>query len=296
MNNNKHFVPGRVINSKLEPVEKGYVMLRECNGNEELILNAARVSHGNAARQLTLDEHLIRFMWRHGHTSPFEHISFTFLIKCPIFIARQWFRHRTGKYNEVSGRYTQMEDQFWMPEISDLRNQSVINHQCSGTEVPNATEELMYAEESIKIAYTAYENLIKSGVSREMARAVLPASIMTKFYFTIDLHNLLHFLKLRLAADAQPEIRYYAEAIKNIIMPHIPMTWQAFEDFTLNAVTLTWPDIKVLQTLNIQVLAQTDGKFKTKREENEFNDKVKKMFKAEPFGVPHLRGGPTPPK
>lgn len=250
----KHYVRGQVVDSNLKQVESGFVeLISSPAGNvEEIILKSARVSHNTDNKALIgRDTGLIRYLWQHKHTSPFEHVSFTFHISCPMFVARQWFRHRTGKFNEISARYTEMADHFWFPEDGDLRNQSKVNHQCSGDGV--IASDLAQWGESIKTSYSLYERLLADGVAREQARAVLPVSLMTRFYFTMDLHNLLHFLELRLAADAQPEIRYFAEAIKNLIAPIVPITWKAFEDFTLNTITFTGREIEYLQKTGLTI-------------------------------------------
>jgi thymidylate synthase (FAD) len=195
-----------------------------------------------------------------------------------MFVKNQWMRHRTGKYNEISARYTQMDDHFWFPRSNDLRTQSSTNHQCSGTGTPSITNnELTNSGKSIAESYRCYENLLTAGVAREQARAILPLNIFTKFYFTMDLHNLLHFLELRLAPDAQPEIRYYAEAIVKIIKPMIPMTWKAFEDFTLNKITFTGPEVAAIKSLKLEAMLPTTN-FATARERAEFIEKIKRLF------------------
>jgi thymidylate synthase (FAD) len=276
----KHYIKGRVVDSNIKDVEPGFVELVNAPGSdiEDIIVKSARVAHNNDTKVLSAqtNEKLIRYLWFNNHTSPFEHISFTFHVSCPMFIARQWFRHRTGKFNEISARYTKVEDHFWFPDNNSLRDQSTINHQSSGTELVNVSTEDW--EKSITDTYKIYNKLLADGVAREQARAILPVNIMTRFYFTMDLHNLLHFLELRLAPDAQPEIRYYAEAIEKIITPFVSTTMGAFKDYTINSITFNAAEIRKLQELNISInfgLSDDMGG----KEKKILEEKLKKLFK-----------------
>lgn len=269
-----------IVSGDNEPIGDGIVKLIGYTENmEDMIVKAARVSYGgennNTARS-NID--LIRFLFRHNHTSPFEHSSFTFLISCPIFVARQWFRHRTGKYNEISARYTEVEDHFWSPD--EFRGQSSSNRQCSDGIIDLPTEIHDEIKRTILTSYNTYNNLIGAGVAREQARAFLPQGTMTRFYFTMDLHNLLHFLELRLHPDAQPEIQEYARVISNIIKPLIPNVWAAFEDFKLNAITLTGPEIERIKELGLKLnipWSSAPSRI-TGREKKEFIEKINKIF------------------
>lgn len=273
----KSYIQGKVLNSNLEVVESGFIALVQSPaGNiEEIIDNSARVSYDghNKNRKPEERRNLIRFLLSNEHTSPFEHVSFTFHVRCPIFVARQWFRHRTGKYNEISARYTEVKDHFWMVESTELRKQSATNRQCSTTETA-ATDSWGAAANCLAALFKVYKKLLEDGVCREQARSILPQSTMTEFYFTMDLHNLLHFLRLRMADDAQPEIRYYAEAITSIIKLYIPDTWRAFEDFILNSVTFTASEIDFIKD---KLDDEWDDSKISKRERDNYEKKVKRM-------------------
>ncbi len=197
------------------------------------VVRAARVSYDKGTKTVRDDESLIRYLIRNEHWSPFEMVEFKFHVKAPIFVARQWFRHRTGSVNEISGRYSVLEDEFYVPE--KWRLQDTKNRQGSRGELDTLTNE--YATdaytEALDYAYKAYEALLSAGVAREMARMVLPLSTYTQFYWKQDLRNLLHFLKLRLDEHAQWEIREYAKAILSLIEPLVPVTVKAWKEIVL---------------------------------------------------------------
>ena len=197
------------------------------------IVRAARVSYGPGTKTLREDKKLIRYLLKHEHWSPFEMVEFKFHVKAPLFVARQWFRHRTASVNEVSGRYSVLEDEFYVPQywrLQDAKNKQGSYGNLKEVD-PLANEYAMGAyTEALEYAYRAYEALLSAGVAREMARMVLPLSTYTQFYWKQDLRNLLHFIKLRLSPDAQWEIRQYARAILEIIRPLVPVTVSAWED------------------------------------------------------------------
>lgn len=221
------------------------VKLIDHMGNDEAIVQAARVSYANAPNKSVRDDRaLIRFLMRHRHTTPFEMVEFKFYVKCPIFVARQWLRHRTASVNEISARYSVVQDDFFVPE--SLREQSKMNKQCSGDEFID-TNLVAKQKASCDLAFHVYDEMIKKGCSRELARCHLPQSTYTQFYWKIDLHNLLHFLKLRMHHHAQKEIRDLACAMYDIIKPIVPVTCEAFEDFVLNSVTLSRLEVEALR-------------------------------------------------
>ena len=197
------------------------------------IAQAARVSYGDGTKTINEDRGLIRYLLRHAHTTPLEMIEFKFHLKMPIFVCRQWARHRMSSTNEISGRYSIMKDEFYFPFFSDLRNQSQTNRQ--GSE--GAVEEALARYCTNKIiddadnTYNFYEYMIAGNVSREQARMVLPLNLYTEFYWKIDLHNLFHFLGLRADSHAQKEIRVYAEAIIDLLRPIAPVAFEAWEDY-----------------------------------------------------------------
>lgn len=234
------------------------------------ICQSARVSYGDGTKKINTDEGLIRYLMRNRHTSPFEMIELKFHIKAPIFIVRQWLRHRTASVNEISGRYSIMKDEFFEPE--KLCKQSNGNRQGRGEEV-NDDEDLksifsQYLGTTSKKAYEDYTKLIEGGVARETARIGLPLSLMSEFYWKIDLHNLYHFLSLRMDAHAQEEIRDFAEAMFNIVSQICPISSKAFKDYRLNSISLSNIEIEAIKNNDKSLI-------KNKRESAEFIEKLK---------------------
>lgn len=234
-------------------LDHGYVQLLDWmprNRNAELaIVEAARVSTGadRIKTELTnADKRLIRRLFNDQHTSPFEMVELKFVVHAPIFVARQWFRHRTGSYNEQSGRYSKLNDVFYMPDVA--RSQHKTNKQMSGDEVlPDETQQRFtdYLAKSTSV-YDEYSELCDLGVAREQARMGLSLNLYTKFYFKIDLHNFLKFSKLRMAEDAQYEIRVYADAMFDMVKQICPVTCGAFLD-SCESITLTKQECEELR-------------------------------------------------
>lgn len=217
----------------IKVLDHGEVELIDLMGDDYRILQSARVSTGGIAQKGDKEDRgLIRYLYKNQHLSPFEQVQFTFRIKCPIFVARQWFRHRTGKYNEYSGRYSEMIEDMFLPE--ELRIQGIKNHQGSGEAIdPNINEDVKNRIESLYAAsHMLYEDMLSKNIAKELARVVIPVSNYTEFYFTIDLRNLFHFLELRLHKHAQHEIRVYAEAILQILKDRDDLKWsiEIFEE------------------------------------------------------------------
>ena len=208
---------------------QGWVGLIDHLGNESTIVNAARVSFGKLKTEMDdRDVKLLEYLIANRHTSPLEHLVFTFSIHCPLFIRGQWHRHRTWSYNEISRRYTEIDMEFYTPAV--LRRQAESNRQASFEDPDFNPPELKAAiAEHNARSMELYENLLKSGVCREQARGVLPQNMMVTFWGTVDLSNLLHFLELRDSDHAQSEIREYAQAIKQLIKPIIPNVAAYFE-------------------------------------------------------------------
>jgi thymidylate synthase (FAD) len=217
------------------------VILIDVMGDESAIVQAARVSYGDGTKTVSEDVGLIRYLMRHWHTTPFEMVEFKFRIKCPIFIARQLMRHRTASINEYSARYSIVKPEFWIPE--SFRVQSKTNHQGTTGSFENENLKNEYIE-TCKNAFKMYEKMLGANVGREIARAVLPQSTMTEFYWKIDLHNLLHFLRLRMDDHAQKEINELAELVWGHVHERFPNVAQAFMDFRMDSVTLTGPEIR----------------------------------------------------
>jgi len=202
---------------------QGWIGLIETMGSEVTAVNAARVSFGKMRTEMNdKDVTLLKYLIEHRHTSPLEHIQFTFVVHCPLFIRSQWHRHRTWKYNEISRRYTSVDMEFYNP--TQIRQQAASDRQASVSQ-----NDLGWNNENAEIianfnqqAFKVYEQLLENGVAREQARGVLPQNMMTTFWATVDLSNLLHFLDLRDDAHAQWEIRQYAQAIKSLIKDEFP--------------------------------------------------------------------------
>jgi thymidylate synthase (FAD) len=213
------------------------------------IVQAARVSYGHGTKQINEDRGLIRYLARHRHTTPFEMVEFKFHHVMPIFVARQWIRHRTASVNEYSARYSVVPDRFYRPTAENIRQQSAANRQ-GGTgplEAATAEEFLAYLDKAQSV-YADYEKLLAKGVARELARIGLPINAYTEWYWKIDLHNLFHFLSLRLDSHAQQEIRDYAIAMLALIRPIVPMATEAFVDYVLEGMHLTRLEIEALLT------------------------------------------------
>jgi thymidylate synthase (FAD) len=227
---------------------------------DSAIVQAARVSYGDGTKKVHEDRGLIRYLLRHRHTTPFERVEFKFHVAMPIFVARQWIRHRTANVNEYSGRYSVMPDRFYRVALDAVRKQSTGNRQ-GGEDVFRVGEggegerELQTAQEfveyldQVEALYATYEKLVEKGVRRELARIGLPTSQYTQWYWKCDLHNILRFLSLRMDAHAQQEIRDYADAMGALIEPIVPVTMEAWRDYELGAERLTRLEIAALRDL-----------------------------------------------
>lgn len=206
----------------------GSVELVRISGSDLDIVNAARVSYGKESTKFEeRDMKLLSYLIEHKHTTPFEHNSLTFRIKCPLFVARQWMRHRIASYNEISYRYVEVPEEFYVP--NEWRYQDKKNRQGS---VGQFTDEQLKEQykESLKVALNMYKTLLEKGVAREMARFSLPVSTYTEFFYTCNLHSLLHFLELRMEKSAQYEIRQYANCIYQVVEKHFPTTMKLWRE------------------------------------------------------------------
>ncbi len=216
------------------------------------IVQAARVSYGEGTKGYRKDSGLIDYLMRNRHTSPFEQVVLTFHIKLPIFVARQWIRHRTARVNEISARYSVMKNEFYVPEDDALGLQSDDNKQGRdlGTLTPKASAEILkLLEDQGEDAFATYEDLLEKGLAREISRMVLPVNLYTEWYWQIDLHNLYHFLALRLDAHAQYEIRQYAEVILAIVEKLCPYATKSFKRHRLGARTVGAEFVETVQKL-----------------------------------------------
>ncbi len=241
-----------LIGREIKCLDKGFVRLVDYMGSDAAIVQAARVSYGVGTKTVNEDRGLIRYLLRHAHTSPVEMVEFKFHIKVPIFIARQWIRHRTASVNEYSGRYSEMRDEFYIPDLEQIRPQSTMNKQGRSDEAlptEKAQEIADNLENSQKELYAEYRGMLEDDVARELARINLPLSMYTEWYWKIDLHNLFHFLRLRLDDHAQYEIRVYGEAIAEIVKEVVPHAWEAFEDYILHSAKFSRPELLALKAL-----------------------------------------------
>ncbi len=269
------------IGTQIECLNGGFVRLVDYMGNDASIVQAARVSYGAGTKQVRQDRALIRYLMRHWHTSPFEMVEFKFHVKLPIFVARQWIRHRTANVNEYSGRYSILREEFYVPEPEQVRFQSPTNKQGRADQSLPAEEVAAILDEIVeqqKELYQSYQRLLEKGVARELARINLPVSLYTEWYWKIDLHNLFHFLQLRMDVHAQYEIRVYANAIAEIIKPIVPMAWEAFEDYRLNARSFSANELRLLSQWlpdPDQLPESTTASFNlSKRELQELKEKI----------------------
>ncbi len=241
-----------ILDKTFPVLDKGFVRLVDYMGSDQRIVQAARVSYGGGTKTRREDAALIDYLLRNDHTSPFEQVVFTFHTKMPIFVARQWVRHRTARLNEISGRYSVMAEEFYEPESRDISEQSRDNKQGRKNEpmeparAAKVTETLQSAH---KNAYSAYSDLLEEGTARELARVVLPLSLYTEWYWQIDLHNLFRFLRLRMDAHAQREIRAYAEVMHSIAARVCPAAFESFNRHINGGVRFSNEEMKALNRM-----------------------------------------------
>lgn len=220
-----------ILQQSISLLDHGHVRLVDHMGNDMSIVRSARVSYNAEPRDDGSDEKLIAYLMKNRHTSPFEAVTFTFDVKAPIFIFRQWHRHRTWSFNEVSARYTELPEEFYVPELTQITGQHASNKQMRTEEQhPNAHHIANIIEITNKNAFREYRDLIAEGCPRELARSVLPVGTYSHMFASVDLHNLFHFLRLRLHSHAQYEIRVYAAAMLELIEPTVPMAVKYFRE------------------------------------------------------------------
>jgi thymidylate synthase (FAD) len=237
---------------KFSVLDDGFVALVDCMGDDGSVVQAARVSYGEGTRKVSDDRQLIRYLLRHAHTTPFEMAELKFVVRVPMDCWRQWIRHRTASVNEYSTRYSLAIDAMQGTHDDQWRTQAASNRQGSGEPLPpGAGHQHTAAEQELQAqARRVYEERLAAGIAREQARKDLPLSTYTEAYWKIDLHNLLHFLALRMDPHAQLEIRRYAEMIGHqIVAPLFPLVWEAFLDYRMEAVRLTRLDREVIRRL-----------------------------------------------
>lgn len=239
-----------LLDKEIPVLDRGFVRLVDYMGGDDRIVQAARVSYGAGTKTVREDRGLIHYLLRNRHTSPFEQVSLTFHLKMPIFVARQWLRHRTARLNEISGRYSVMRDEFYQPGTDSIRLQSQTNRQGSSDEpvAADLAERAAAAfSEGQRSAYEAYEELLDADVARELARINLPVSLYTEMYWQIDLHNLFHFMRLRMDWHAQQEIRAYGDALAQIVRAVAPVAYEAFEEYILYGQNFSRTELALLK-------------------------------------------------
>ena len=249
--------------------QHGFVRLLEVMGDDEEVVNAARISYGKGTKKFSETRNLIRYLMRHKHTSPFEMCEVKFHLKLPIFIMRQLVRHRTANINEYSGRYSEMSDEFYIPENDYIQKQSKTNNQGRGEESEEKGLVKFEMNRSADGAYHAYQHMLNYDIARELARTVLPVSNYTECIWKIDLHNFFHMVHLRSDSHAQREIQDYSNAMYSLVEPQFPICCEAFEDYVVNARSFSAEEMKIIKD-------QLDGSWTmdnydlSKREREEF--------------------------
>jgi len=276
-----------IVGSELKVLDHGFVRVVDYMGSDSAIVQAARVSYGKGTKKSSEDRGLIRYLMRHRHSTPFEMCEIKFHVKLPIFVARQWVRHRTANINEYSARYSILDKEFYVPDRATVGRQSEINKQGREFDIQQ-TEVLDHLKTIASIssrAYNVYERLLNEtaegekvngqycGLARELARIVLPTNFYTQWYWKIDLHNLLHFLSLRADEHAQYEIQEYARVISEVVRQWVPITWEAFADYRLKGVNLSGPEVELITKFLKGERCEFSASGLTKREWKELSQK-----------------------
>ena len=235
--------------NRIACLDKGFVRLVDSMGGDDAIVQAARVSYGQGTSKVSQDRGLIRYLMRHRHTTPFEMVEFKFHCKMPIFVARQWVRHRTANINEYSLRYSEARDEFYIPDSKNIQFQSALNKQGRSGVVPENLKNkvLKYFKDISERSFEMYQELNKAGIARELARSILPVNIYTEWYWKNDLHNLLHFIGLRSDSHAQYEISVYSDAMAKFVKEVAPHAWEAYEDYIIKGMRFSGPEQKLLE-------------------------------------------------
>ena len=230
-------------------LDKGFVRLVDSMGGDNAIVQAARVSYGKGTSKVSQDRGLIRYLMRHRHTTPFEMVEFKYHCKMPIFVARQWVRHRTANINEYSLRYSEARDEFYYPNPENIQFQSALNKQGRLGEVSDDLKKKVskYFKEISDRSFEIYSELNSAGVARELARAVLPVNLYTEWYWKNDLHNLLHFIGLRSDNHAQYEIRVFSDAMAKSVKKVAPFAWEAYQDYVVSGLRFSRVERGILE-------------------------------------------------
>ena len=259
-------------------LDHGFVRVVDYMGGDAAVVQAARVSYGRGTRRVSEDAQLIRYLMRHSHSTPFEMAEIKYHVKLPIFVARQWIRHRTASVNEISARYSVLDHEFYVPEPEQLAAQSETNRQGRGAVLQGdeAAEVLALLREDAQRAHDHYTHLLaenapdRQGLARELARMNLTLNTYTQWYWKCDLHNLLGFLALRADAQAQWEIRAYAETMLRTVEAWAPQSYAAFRDYRLGAATFSAPALAVLRRILAGEAVAQESSGLSRREWSEF--------------------------
>jgi thymidylate synthase (FAD) len=238
-----------LLDVELPVLDKGFVRLVDYMGGDTRVVQSARVSYGEGTKTVREDKGLINYLMRNAHTSPFEQISLVFHLKLPLFVFAQMVRHRTAKLNSMSARYSVMQDEFYLPETSNVRGQSAANKQVGEGEVDGAAAIVEIFSDVARRDYEVYESLLEKGVAREQARMVLPQNLYTQIYWKCDLHNLFHMLRLRMDWHAQQEIRVYAEAMAKCAQAVAPLCYEAFEEHVLYGARFSKGELEAIRKM-----------------------------------------------
>jgi thymidylate synthase (FAD) len=252
-----------ILYKPYDALDYGFVRVIDYMGDDAAIVQSARVSYGKGTKKISNDKGLIKYLMRHRHSTPFEMCEIKFHIKLPIFIARQWIRHRTANVNEYSARYSILDKEFYIPAIENIATQSAVNNQGRGEVLSSeeAANVISILKNDAEQTYANYESLLnensdgdilddgKPGVARELARMNLTLNTYTQWYWKIDLNNLLHFLALRADAHAQYEIRVYAKIMMDIVKKWVPITYEAFDDYRVGGTELSGKEINLLKKI-----------------------------------------------
>jgi len=289
----------KILGKSFPVLDDGFVRVIDYMGSDASIVQAARVSYGAGTKKVSEDRGLIRYLLRHRHTTPFEMCELKLHVRVPMDCWRQWIRHRTASVNEYSTRYSVAIDTFRTTQPDEWRTQSEVNKQGSGDAIsPDLGKNLCDAEIKLhELCKETYENRLECGVAREQARKDLPLSTYTEAYWKVDLHNLLHFLALRMDSHAQYEIREYARLIgEEIVSKWVPHTWEAFLDYRFNSMQFSATEIELLSLLGSNKqkeaikllyerkwLQEKDGELKESREAKEFKEKMSKIGITSPW-------------
>ena len=230
--------------------DHGFVELIDVLGDDQAIVNAARTSYDKGTKEVSSTAQLLRYLMRHRHSGPLEFGEVVFRIRCPLFVARQWFRHRTGSYNEVSLRYSEAVEEYYMPDHEWITTQDRRNRQArTSQEIEDSNQIRDQMQQDVQGLLKHYEGYLNQGVAREIARINLPLSLYTTFCYKSDMRNLLNFFSLRTDSHAQFEIREYAKIMVKMVEDHFPITINAWRDYMKNAVTFSALEKNVLKTV-----------------------------------------------